>query len=204
MRTILQVELHEFRTCLGDDFYDVLKEDEVDYSAAVAYTSKEYAEGELAIYEGWIYKALEATSTLPSDTSKWVLAPKFTTSCYESLWCLFLGEYLSLNVVMNRLPFLRAQISGKGINTNYTDHSNPASDKSYETLQKAIAQNIAMTFENMDKWMRDHDANEENTDCFQLYKGIADESCSNGCSTSCNCGSNCLTNKKKKTRMRVA
>lgn len=204
LKSILQVELREFRNCLGSLFYETLKKDQVDYSAATAYTAKEYQIGEVAIYQGTIYEATAASETLPTDVNNWTKAPKFGTQCYEDLWCLFLGEFLSWSVVRNRIPFLRAKISGQGINTHFGDHFNAASDKSYVTLQKAIDNNIAMAFENMDQWMRQHDDAET---CFGQYKGIATDCCSCGCSeknSGCSCESSCVSAKKRKNKMRVA
>lgn len=172
LKNIVKIEIKEFRDCLGSEFYKYLKSNLVDYSAAVNFeSSTTYNEGDVVIYKGFLYKALEATNEIPVNCEKWVLAPKFNSDCLELLWCDYLGEYLSWCILKNRLPYIVIKIDGLGAQKNFSNNSKPADDKDIQHLARSIDRDISIAFENMDSFIK------ENPSCYLLYKGLDEHAC---------------------------
>lgn len=174
-RTLFSVEEYEFNECLGIAFYDVLLNDLVEYSNVSAYNNNSfYVIGSTVLRDGVIYISIQDTQgNLPSNPEFWELAPKFTTDCYNELWCKYLAEYLSLRVIFDRIPHIHNQIKATGIIRLKGDSFETVGDTGVNSLQKSVLRSIERVFGNMHKYMS---RNNENG-CFDLYKGLAISCC---------------------------
>lgn len=179
LRMLASVEEHEFNECLGAAFYDVLKEDLIDYSGTSQYNnSTVYSIGSVVIYSGIIYiSTAETLGNVPTNPAFWELAPKFETECYNELWCRYLAEYLSLRVIFDRIPYIHNQIKASGVVRLKGDSFDTVDTRGLETLQKGILRSIERVFSNMDKWMRKQYDILPDLGCFDLYKGLAVSCC---------------------------
>lgn len=115
-----------------------------------------YALDDLVSYQGTIYQAIDAVATneAPPRIDKWKQAPKFELDCVEQFWCTFLGEYLSLSVIVSKLPEIRTQITAEGVIQKAGDHFAPASDKAYEHLYASYLGRKDDLFANMVKFVK--------------------------------------------------
>lgn len=74
---------------LGQDNYETLFEDQINYADSPMWDeNNSYATDATVLYEGVPYIALEDVSdqTPPDCSTKWTLADKFNTSCYNDMW----------------------------------------------------------------------------------------------------------------------
>lgn len=155
LRTIMQIEYAEFRTCLGLGFYETLKNDLVNYNAAEFDPNTTYSEGSTVQWYGIVYKALqESTQFTPDNTEYWELAPKFNQSYYQDLWCMFLAPFLSWQLIRSRLPFIWRQVKAEGIVKIFGNTFESAGIKEFQVLHAAVAKEADMTFDNMDSYMK--------------------------------------------------
>lgn len=113
----LSFNAHDF---LGDALREALLADMVDYSAVVKYdsTKVDYVIDDLVLHtDGFIYKALiNAPTKEPGCSTDWALADKFTTDCYNKLWCEYsLAEYLSRKLLLRSMPSVMMKLTGHGL-----------------------------------------------------------------------------------------
>ena len=171
-RGAFNIELREFRKCLGVDFRDDLIAQLADYSAVDEYDPDDapYALDALVKFEGTYYKSLTAGNTdLPSVKTKWSKAPKFSEAKYEELYCYFLGPYLAASILARRIPFIISQISDEGI-LEYNGSEYKSSDThAIERLQKAVYAERQIVFENLDNWLTSDPQDEDSV--FENYPG---------------------------------
>ena len=196
LRSIFTTEYYEFTECLGTAFYDKLKEDMVKYDCIKYDNDKTYQEGDTVNWKGIVKIAIQETQgNLPDNIEFWEDAPKFKTPCYETLWCLFLGEYLSWQVLKTRLPFISNQITGNGVVKLAKDSKlTPADFKDLRCLDIAINREIEKTFKNMHHYMKHNNSG----GCYGWYKGVATKCCGGcGCApVECTCEDSCLEAKE--------
>lgn len=187
LRTIHQIEYAEFRTCLGNAFYVTLKNDLVKYSPNEYNGATGYVIDGIVKYRGLIYKAIQnSTGIPPSNHEYWELAPKFTTECYETLWCTFLAPYLAWQVIRSRLPFIWRQVKSEGIVAIFGGTFQAANIKEFQVLHQAVAAEAQMTFDNMDHYLKSDESG-----CFGKYLGNATECCPECGEETCTCNNSC-------------
>lgn len=204
LRTAHNVERFEFRECLGKEFYKTLQSALASYEN-ITWKAKdeagdiiEYEKDAVVVYNGIFKKALETTSAIPSDKSKWVNAPKFDDSkycgqIYEQLWCDYLAEFIALSVVKAELPRFATRISKDGLIKLFGQNFQAADSKEVDRIAGWIDKKIAIVFSNMDDWLKDNNIN----GCFDNYKGIANTCCGD-CGYSienCDCDDSCVKGK---------
>lgn len=190
---ISNIEEYEFLKCLGIAFKDVLVADLVDYSSAPDYESgSSYNEGDVVVYNGVYKKATQNTSQEPNG-SDWINAPKFTTDCYETLWCNYLARYLALTVIKDKLQTWATHITEQGVIVKSGDSYEAARQSEVEALAASIDVKIGKGYELMDYYMRHNN----DSGCFDLYRGLGNLYCDD-CNQLVPCGCNCVENKRSK------
>lgn len=125
-------------TVIGRDFFALLLAGVVDYSAVPDWSPGTYFLGNLVRRLGLIYQVSDAaTSTDPNGGTGWVLAPKFTTGCYNSIWEEGLAAFLS-NVIMaascNSIAYKVAP--GGIVQINAQDAQQAATDRAQAVAEK--------------------------------------------------------------------
>lgn len=186
LRTLYGIEFFEGLNCLGKEFYQQLLGDLNDYSAVLPYSNTQtYNTDDLVAYKGVIYVALvdALTGVIPTTVEKWDTAPRFATQCFEDLFCLFLGEYLSWVVIRNRLPFVATKITAEGVVKVMGENFAAAGDKDFHTLQKAVIAQVDRAYYNLHSYIMANETNE----CYKNYKSILE---ADGCK-----GADCIEQK---------
>lgn len=201
LRTAVNVERFEFRECLGKEFYKDLKAALAEYECNKWVAKDEagdpitYQVDDVVVYNGIFKVALNITTEIPSNKTDWANAPKFDASktCgteYETLWCEYLAEYISLSVVKAELPRISTKISKDGLIKQFGPNFQAADSKANDSLLGWVDKKIAIVFSNMDEYMKDA-KEDDGVDCFDNYKGIAETCCGDcGCQLdkcSCDC-----------------
>lgn len=191
-RELYNIELYEARKCIGYNFWLAMVAALADYSAEPEYVSgTTYAEDDIVKYQG-VYKiALQSTSAVPTVSTDWENAPRFTGSCaesYDTLFCDFLAPYLAHKVLAARLPYIWTQIRDTGVVTFNGGQFEAVESGDLTRLQNAIYRDAAVVLGNLKHYMS-LDAQEENT-CFSLWPAYGNDENEDGCS----CGaSTCKT-----------
>jgi len=183
-REIYNVEFYEARNRLGYDFWQAMITALADYSAEPEYVAgTSYTADDIVKYQG-VYKiALVDTDAVPSVSTDWGNAPRFTGSCadtYESLFCDFLAPYLANKVLADRLPYIWTQIRDTGVVQINGQQLDSVSSDDYTRLQRAIHSNANRAWGNL-KWFMAQDTSEENA-CFAEWPGYETQGC--GCGES--------------------
>lgn len=159
---IFQVELTEFRKCLGIEFYEKLKSSLADYSDTPQWVTGSNIEGNTVKNRGTIWTAKTTTASEPiAENEYWGLAPKFdiSTDCgaaYNDFYCLFLGRYLALSVVLQTGGRSAVNLNASGITVKHGDGYAPADSKQRQFFFESIRSQIANTLENMRFWVNNH------------------------------------------------
>lgn len=175
LRAIFSLEYSIFVQHLGTEFYTELKADLATYEHNEYDHTKAYTEGETVVWDG-IYRTTTkpTTGNTPDNVNYWTPARKFQKDCFEKLWCLFLGEYLSWGVLYDRLPFIARQFRSNGIVELFGDSFKSVSGKGITELQGAIMGKHERAFNNLHHYMT---TGEESEECFSNYKGNLDDCC---------------------------
>lgn len=181
-RELYNIEMYEARKCIGYDFWLVMVAALADYSDKPEYTSgTTYSEGDVVKYQG-VYKiALQDTDKVPTVSTDWENAPRFSGDCaesYDGLFCDFLAPYLAHKVLAKRLPYIWTQIRDTGVVTFNGQTFETADSNELTRLQNAIYSDASMILGNL-KYYMGLDAQEENT-CFAEWPGYEDN-------TGCGC-----------------
>lgn len=110
---------------LSWDFYLKLQEDVTDeYKNAKEFVQgNQYSEGDLVIFDGFLYCAIKDTCEQPE--CDWELKCKFKTPCYCELWNCYLCKILSAKTLLYVSDDLNTTISNKGIGNAYSDDVAP-------------------------------------------------------------------------------
>lgn len=163
-RQLFNIEVFEFRHSLGTGFRLALLDQLEDYSSALIYKANlAYAAGDVVKYQ--VGEALEyykakvnvTANQIPTDADKWMIAPRFKDSAcqdaFTELYCDYLAEWLSLSVMIKRLPFLFNSITDKGV-LQYDGLSYNASNRQGQlSLFHALDTNRSIVFSNMVAWL---------------------------------------------------
>jgi len=192
MRSIFQTEYNEFINCLGIDFRKYLVSELADYSEAKKYDNKEtYVSGDVVFYKG-VYKRVtldddsneqKTTGNIPDDICFWENAPRFKKDCLNDAWCTFIGPYLSWVVVRANAPFFFTKLTAKGFVKNEGKGFKSGDMKSYQVYSAAIKREITTAFTNMHHFMEHNNE----TGCYDLYKGLAEDCCGDCGYAICKC-----------------
>lgn len=156
------------RTFLGKDFYDALIADQIDYGTPDEWSkSATYASGDYVNYFGATLVSLTGSNTVQPcddpDNVYWGIPDKFETSCYQSLWELYLRQYLAYYVIAAPLEYTTYPSGGKGV-TEWVDDGGGFRDgsgvksASRQTMSKRLERlnNDANEIQqNMVEWMND-------------------------------------------------
>lgn len=193
---INRIEYNEFLHCLGLDFYDFLKsclnpmDNDVCYEADTTYN-----EGDVVNYEGKFYTATKdgVLNRLPVDSRCWKPTSMFSKRCLDILWCNFMGEYISWQIVYDRLPFMYRSMD-KGVLTKMLSQSKIGVEiEDLHTMMKAVLKAKETAFENMHSWMERASKLPDYDGCYDLYKGLSSCSCCGDCGcVCCICDDDCL------------
>lgn len=169
-RVIFGVEIAEFNSCLGRDFYNSLLAKLNPRDFCLWQSSKTYVVGDKVLFNNIVYKSLTVnTNKEPLGCNDdWEKQPKFNDACVENLWELYLGEYLSWVITRNRLPFLATQLTGSGLIKRFGEGFSAADNKDYNAIQASIARDIDRSFQNLDLFIKEDPTRE----CTKLYKGL--------------------------------
>lgn len=163
-RQLFNIEVFEFRHSLGDAFRLVLLDQLEDYSSALIYKANQsYSTGDVVKFqvdEGLQYYKAKVNVTpnqIPTDADKWEVAQRFKAgdcqSKYEELFCDYLAEWLSLSVMIKRLPFLFNSITDKGALQYDGISYNPSNRQGQLSLFHALETQRSIVFSNMVAWL---------------------------------------------------
>lgn len=153
------------RVLLGADFYDALVADMIDYGTVETWeVTGTYSSGEYVNYFGTTLLSLvSGNTTQPCDdpgNEYWQEAERFETGCYQSLWELYLRQYLAFTIMSDALPYATYQSGGKGLVEWMDDGGlrDGAGSKSASTAiltnrRNQLLQNANDIFQNMAAWM---------------------------------------------------
>lgn len=132
-----------------------------------------YNELDVVQYQGAFYTAIAsvAANEAPPQFDRWELSPKFNLDCADQFWCTFLAEYLSLCVVISKLPEIRTQITAEGAIQKIGDHFTPATDKAYEHLYASYLGRKDNVFDNMVRFVRSQ-IKTVTGDCLTFYNTL--------------------------------
>lgn len=132
-----------------------------------------YAVDDVVIYNGVYYIAIDsvAANEAPPQNDKWKFAPKFNLECVDQFWCTFLAEYLSLCVVVSKLPEIRTQITAEGTIQKVGEHFAPASDKAYEHLYASFLGRKDDVFANMVRFVKS-EIKKVTGECLDFYNTL--------------------------------
>lgn len=183
LNDILQVEQSRFRKYLGSDFREVLLNDLVDYSAATVYLNgTTYNQNDNVVYMGLIYTVTATTTTNePTVESDWSLARKFTTDCYENLYCLYLSRYLSMCITKNSIPPVATPLTRNGVIVRKGLHFDGASHQDVTRLSNWSDAEIQDCYDNMVEWIGKQ---VDDADCFALFTPYVEATTSTAKTTS--------------------
>lgn len=193
---ICNVIRQEFGKCLGRDFLKFIEANIAKYNDSEEWTDREYEKGKVVIYCGNYYQAKEKTTAKPDDVRYWCLAPKFEKACLNEIWCDgSLANFLSWAVWMNIYPSTYIVTTDNGEMKNKSQYAESANIEEYRIKFSWIKKMYASSFEALHEWILD---NANNTDCYNLYKGLNRDCCKDcGCKKqSCSCETNCVDGKK--------
>jgi len=139
-------EENEFRRCLGQGFYDILKAELEDYSNVAKWIDGSYDATDKVSYEGVVCIANVNTSDSPENKVDWSLAPKFTTAAYEQFWCKYLAPYLSNVIMKASLPRMHSYVTAIGIQKRNARDSEAVNEKEYAILQRSYENEIEVIY----------------------------------------------------------
>lgn len=156
--TIEDQEADYFERIFNDDFYDALIDDMIEYDRADPYDSDHtYALNELAQYDGFLYKSLQAANLnyLIGDTDWWAKVPKFETDLYDELWYKYLVRILSMEVSLPAAVYGTYKASRTGImKTNSIDTgSQAATSREMYSWMETTRNQINKATKLMTKWI---------------------------------------------------
>lgn len=120
------VETRFMRNCFGNDFYDTLKDDVVDWSNVAEWTPGSYSIGDLRFWEDDIYESTQNTNTEEPSlvATKWKEADKFDTAEYNTLYKLYLRPVLANEIVRVAVPLETIKFTAKGAVVQLDDSAN--------------------------------------------------------------------------------
>ena len=144
---------------LGKDFYKALLADLTPRAIADSYNSETtYAVDDEVIWDGRLYKALQAHTNVPiTDTGFWALTTKFETPKYEELWKKYLANYLAQEISLPAATFGTLQAGKSGITkVNSLETGTVAATRGELGVWKDQVRNqIERCAEAMVDWIRD-------------------------------------------------
>ena len=172
----------------------------VDYSGTLPYNpSSTYEIDAVVSFEGDFYISKEAVAInqAPPLHTKWKLAPKLSDSCVDQFWCTFLGEFLSLAVIIDRLPHWRTQVTAEGPIQKMGESFVPANNDAYRELYGSFLGRKDSLFRNMYKHVKSVLGSTTESSCKELFDTLKfiEGSCCGGCGEylcDCSCDDNCL------------
>lgn len=157
-------ELAIFVEKIGFDFYERLRADLVDYSAAPVWDADTtYAAGDFATLDGIVYESLADGNTEPIgdplNANAWKEAPKFATDCFNSLWVDgFMRDYLAYSVVSAVLPHVTFPTGNIGTVQKMDDRTGiqTVNHPNYAKVIDSLSRGKALRFRLMAKHFQDH------------------------------------------------
>jgi hypothetical protein len=181
-RSLGHIEEYEFRHTLGLTFREVLLDQMEDYTAkpyfqvGTTYALDDvvkYQNGEVVEY----YKANESTNTVPSDVTKWKVAPIFKAGdCqdkYTKVFCDYVAPWLSLSVAIKKVPFVHTMISDRGLIQYQGGEYATAEPEQRNFVIKALESERLIVFSNMLAYLIANKADA----CFSSIKFIEEGGC---------------------------
>lgn len=207
-----RIELKEFKDCLGTAFYNHLLTCLADYTKAKKWVEDEaVVVGDVRVYKDCPYIAIaDSDGVIPSNIECWKKAGVFKEKCsgvgctdcnYNEFYCDYLGVFLALSLMKQRLPYIRNKITSDGVVKIKTDDYEAVSSASYESLRIQINSDISLTYNLMVDYMKMNNS----TGCYNLFKGIAVGCCGDcGCSEpSCVCEDDCGSIKEEEDEYNI-
>lgn len=172
-RALFRTEQYLFNKYIGKDLYTDMRNALADYSSAATYdNTTAYTISTVVKYNGIYYKCKSpSTGNIPTDTTYWELAPRFTNIHYEELWCLYLAEYITWRVLADQLPTIVTELGASGATKAFGAHFRPADDSAVRDLQKAYFKRAQETWYNMEYYIFSH---AEAASVFKNFKPILD------------------------------
>lgn len=183
---ISEIEWHEFYDCLGIDFYKYLEDHKTDLSGSTKWEYKGYESGDIVMYKGIYYTALDDVTQAeePTLNSKWAATEKFTKKCLNDLWCNVLARYLAVSVVRFSAIEANTPMTASGIVERFGDNFKSASDKRVSMFLRDYDRKRETAWERLKHYMKSNNKD----GCFDLSKVIG-ASCCNKCGcVECECG----------------
>lgn len=158
---IFQTEFAFARKYFGITLYNVLVAALVDYGKPDEWdATATYDADDIVVYFGSVLKSLVGSNTTnpcEDDGTKWAVAEKFSTACYEDLWNIHLRDYLAFLVMSTALDYSTYKITAKGAIEFFDDESGirTAGYKSFSNLKTKLIHDAEERLENMKCYMED-------------------------------------------------
>ena len=113
-----------------------------------------------------------------NEDNHWALAPKFSKTCLESLWCdNGLKEALTFEILRRNAPRLRTKLTQVGTVNLKAEDAEKASKQEHDSLMMQFARDRDIYLEVAKKYMVDYNEADK-ADCFKLYTDtIESEDC---------------------------
>ena len=148
--------------CIGEDFYDWLETDKVDYSTtATAWENGVcYDINDVVLLNGTYWQSTQANNkTKPGygNPSQWNIAPKFQSTCANIYWTNYLAPIISLQVLSRSLVFSTHQTTPGGLTIHSSDEGRRnATTKEFSTYRDEISKQINDLFFALNVWLYDN------------------------------------------------
>ena len=191
---ISTIVLDVFRKKLGSDFYAYILEGLADYTYTNYIEGAQYQKDDVVTYNGILWQATQITTDIAGNPNSWELAPKFTNSCLNDLWCDYLAKYLSWAVRSRKTTFwfYASKVTVDGF------VKNASSEKMLDRLIKATEIEENSAFWALDAYLKEN----KNTCGFDSYIGNIECDCNSDCGcekTTCkdSCNNDCTTTEKQ-------
>ena len=165
---------------IGEDFYDLLVADMVDYSGIDEWDGGPYAIGDNVMDAGIVYTSLTAANSEgigdPLNALAWKEADKFTTACYNLLWVDgFLKEFLAFSVIIPCVGHVTYPTGQAGTVQRIDEGTGmrTASGSTYSTIIDALQRGKHMRLKLLLKYMSENAAGCDFSGAFCASAGIS-------------------------------
>lgn len=108
---------------LGEEFYQLMLTNAIDYSRVKAWEQKSYSSGELVWYNFSVLKSMVSLNTTEPSYSNndWVLADKFRKKDYAAIWEPYLKNIIACTIYKKCVPLDTVMSGANGLTVKVND-----------------------------------------------------------------------------------
>lgn len=158
-----------FNVWLGLDWYAALLEDLEDHTGFSHFQeATNYTTDTVVLWRDMLYKVTATPNSggsLPSDSTKWVEAPKFKTEQNNYLWQRYLRTVLAWHIMHTAMVYTAIKQTALGVvQAGVTEKQQPVRGRTLASFKSEIGQDFNSFLQTMDAYLR------KNSSTFALYK----------------------------------